>query len=86
MIEAGVPGFEVSSWYGVFAPANVPQPVLAKLNTDLVKTLNLPEIRARMAEQGVEPAPTTRAEFAAFQKAEVARWAQVVKDAGAAVD
>lgn len=86
MIEAGVPGFEVSSWYGVFAPANVPQPVLAKLNTELVKALNMAEIKARMAEQGVEPAPTTRAEFAAFQKAEVARWAQVVKDAGAAVD
>ncbi len=86
MIEAGVPGFEVSSWYGVFAPARVPEPILTRLNTELVNALNLPEIKARMAEYGVEPAPTTRAEFAAFQKAEVARWAQVVKDSGAAVD
>ena len=86
MIEAGVPGFEVTSWYGVFAPARVPEPILKKLSTELVRALNLPEIKARMAEHGVEPAPTTRAEFAAFQKAEVARWAQVVKDSGAAVD
>jgi tripartite-type tricarboxylate transporter receptor subunit TctC len=86
MIEAGVPGFEVTSWYGVFAPAQVPEPVLAKLNADLVKTLNLREIKERFAEQGIEPAPTTRAEFAAFQKAEVARWAKVVKDSGATVD
>lgn len=86
MIEAGVPGFEVTSWYGVFAPAQVPRAILDKLNAELVRALNLAEIRARMAEQGVEPAPTTRAEFAAFQKAEVARWAQVVKDSGAAVD
>ena len=86
MIEAGVPGFEVTSWYGVFAPAHVPEPVLAKLNEQLVKVLNLPEIRERMAELGIEPAPTTREEFAAFQKSEVARWAQVVKDSGATVD
>jgi tripartite-type tricarboxylate transporter receptor subunit TctC len=86
MIEAGVPGFEVTSWYGVFVPSRVPEPILVKLNAELVKTLNLPEIKARMAEQGIEPAPTTRAEFAAFQKAEVARWAKVVKDSGATVD
>ncbi len=81
-----MPGFEVTSWYGVFVPAQVPESVLAKLNAELVKTLNMPEIKARFAEQGIEPAPTTRAEFAAFQKTEVARWAKVVKDSGAMVD
>ena len=86
MIEAGVPGFEVTSWYGVFVPAHVPEPILARLNAELVKTLNLPEIRERLAEQGIEPAPTTREEFAAFQKAEVTRWATVVKDSGATVE
>ena len=86
MIEAGVPGFEVTSWYGVFGPARVPERILAKLNAELVKTLNMPEIKERMAEQGIEPAPTTREEFAAFQKAEVVRWAKVVKDSGATVE
>jgi tripartite-type tricarboxylate transporter receptor subunit TctC len=86
MIEAGVPGFEVTSWYGVFVPAHVPEPILVKLNAELVKALNMAEIRERMAEQGIEPAPTTREEFAAFQKAEVARWAKVVKDSGATVE
>jgi tripartite-type tricarboxylate transporter receptor subunit TctC len=84
MMEAGVPGFEVTVWYGVFAPARVPQPILKKLNAELVKTLKMPEIRERMAEYGAEPAPTTREEFAAFQKAEVAKWAKVVKDSGLA--
>jgi tripartite-type tricarboxylate transporter receptor subunit TctC len=86
MIEAGVPGFEVNVWYGVFAPARVPAAVVAKLNTELVKTLRLPEIRERMAEQGAEPSPTTPEAFAAFQKAEVVKWAKVVKDSGAKVE
>ena len=86
MIEAGVPGFEVTSWYGVFVPAQVPEPILAKLNAELVKTLNMPEIKERMAAHGIEPTPTTRAGFAAFQQAEVARWAKVVKDSGAMVE
>jgi tripartite-type tricarboxylate transporter receptor subunit TctC len=86
MIEAGVPGFEVTSWYGVFVPAQVPEPILARLNAELVKTLNMPEIKERMAAHGIEPTPTTRAEFAAFQQAEVARWSKVVKDSGAMVE
>lgn len=86
MIEAGVPGFEVTVWYGVFAPARAPKPILEKLNAALVKTLNMPEIKERMAEQGAEPAPTTREDFAAFQKAEVVRWAKVVKESGATVE
>jgi tripartite-type tricarboxylate transporter receptor subunit TctC len=86
MMEAGVPGFEVTVWFGVFAPAHTPTPILARLNAELVRTLNLSEIRERMAQHGAEPAPTTRDEFAAFQKAEVARWAKVVKDSGATAE
>jgi tripartite-type tricarboxylate transporter receptor subunit TctC len=86
MIEAGVPGFEVIVWYGVFAPARVPAAIVTKLNTELVKTLRLPEIRERMAEQGAEPSPTTPKEFAAFQKAEVVKWAKVVRESGAKVE
>jgi tripartite-type tricarboxylate transporter receptor subunit TctC len=86
MIEAGVPGFEVIVWYGVFAPARVPAAIVAKLNTELVKTLKLPEIRERMAEQGAEPSPTTPEAFARFQKAEVVKWAKVVRESGAKVE
>jgi tripartite-type tricarboxylate transporter receptor subunit TctC len=86
MMEAGVPGFEVIVWYGVFAPARVPAAIVTKLNTELVKTLRLPEIRERMAEQGAEPSPMTPEAFAAFQKAEVVKWAKVVKDSGAKVE
>ena len=82
MMEAGVPDFEVTVWYGVFAPARVPQPILAVLNAALVKTLATLEVRERMAPQGAEPTPTTRDEFAAFQQAEVAKWAKAVKDRG----
>jgi tripartite-type tricarboxylate transporter receptor subunit TctC len=73
-------------WYGVFAPARVPAAIVTKLNTELVKTLRLPEIRERMAEQGAEPSPTTPKEFAAFQKAEVVKWAKVVRESGAKVE
>ena len=83
MVEAGVPDFELTVWYGMFAPAHVPTPVLSALNAALVKSLATPEVRERMAPQGAEPTPTTREEFAAFQKAEVAKWAKAVKDWGA---
>jgi tripartite-type tricarboxylate transporter receptor subunit TctC len=80
--ESGFPGFEVTVWYGVCAQAAVPKPVLAKLGATLTKTLNVPEVRARLAENSIEVSPTTPEEFAAFIKAETERWANVVKDAG----
>ena len=82
MIEAGVPDFEITVWYGVFTPARVPQAILSVLNSALIQSLAAPDVRQRMAVQGAEPTPTTRDEFAAFQKAEVAKWAKVVKDWG----
>ena len=82
MIEAGVPDFEITVWYGVFTPARVPPAILSVLNSALIQSLAAPDVRQRMAVQGAEPTPTTRDEFAAFQKAEVAKWAKVVKDWG----
>jgi tripartite-type tricarboxylate transporter receptor subunit TctC len=82
MMEAGVPNFEITVWYGVFAPARVPPSILSVLNAALIQSLATPEVRERMAVQGAEPTPATRDEFAAFQKAEVAKWAKVVKDWG----
>jgi len=84
--ESGFPGFDVSSWYGLVAPAKVPKPILDKLNADLVKTLNLPDIREKFAQQSVEVHPTTREEFAVWIKNEIAKWTKVTKEAGISVD
>ena len=80
--ESGYPGFEVTVWYGVCTQSAVPKPILAKLNATLVRTVNLPEMKARLAESTIEASPTTQEEFAAFIGAETEKWAKVVKDAG----
>jgi tripartite-type tricarboxylate transporter receptor subunit TctC len=80
--EQGVSDFEVNSWYGVCAPAGVPAPILDKLNADLHEVMRIPEIEKRLTELGMPPAPTTRDEFDQFIRTEIARWAQVIKDAG----
>ena len=80
--ESGFPGFEVTVWYGVCAQSAVPKPVLARLGATLARTLNLPEMKARLAEATIEASPTTPEEFAAFIAAETAKWASVVNDAG----
>jgi len=82
MQESGVPDFEVNSWYGVCAPAAVPTALLDKLNADIVSVLRMPDIEQRLSELGMPPAPTTRDEFDQFMRAEIARWAQVIKAAG----
>lgn len=79
--ESGVPDFEVNSWYGVCAPAGVPAPILDKLNADLHEVLRIPALAQRLTELGMPPAPTTREEFDKFMRAEIARWAQVIRDA-----
>ncbi len=81
MIESGFPGFEVTSWYGACAPAGTPVAVLDKLHGDLLKVLQMPDVVQRFTEMVVEPATQSRDEFAAFMRAETARWAKVVKDA-----
>jgi len=82
--DSGVPGFDVTSWYGLCAPAGLPPPIIAKLNADLVKALNAPEIQQRLAEQGIDVTPTTPEQLAEFIKSEVAKWAKVVRQAGIA--
>lgn len=84
--ESGLPGFEVTAWYGCCAPAGVPRPILDKLNADIVKTLNLPDIRERFAQQSLDIKPTTRAEFAAWIRNEIAKWTKVVQGAGITVE
>ena len=81
MQESGVPDFEVNSWYGVCAPAGTPTALLDKLNADVHAAMRIPEVERRLTELGMPPAPTTRDEFDRFIRAEIARWAQVIKDA-----
>ena len=82
MIEAGVPGFEVSGWYGVLAPAGTPPAIVAKLNREMVRILHLPSVRAHLATDGSEPVGSTPDEFAAHIRSEIAKWRRVVADAG----
>jgi len=84
--ESGVPGYAVSSWFGVVAPAGTPAPIVARLNRELVAALDRPDARARLAALGADPMSDTPAEFAAFIRRELATWANVVKVSGAHVE
>ncbi len=77
-----VPGFEVLSWQGIFAPANTPKPIVDKLNAEILKILATAEMQDRLKSLGMQPNPMTPAQFGEFQKKEVDKWAQVVKAAG----
>jgi tripartite-type tricarboxylate transporter receptor subunit TctC len=81
--ESGYKDLVTGSWYAVWAPAKTPEALVTRLNADIVKVINLPEVRTRILELGGEPVGNTPAEFDAFQKAEAARWAKVVKESGA---
>jgi tripartite-type tricarboxylate transporter receptor subunit TctC len=81
-IAETVPGYEVTSWVGVCAPSGVPKAIVAKLNSDIVKVLGLPDTRQKLDEQGFEAAPNTPEQFTAFIAAEIVKWAGVVKAAG----
>jgi tripartite-type tricarboxylate transporter receptor subunit TctC len=81
MHESGVPDFEVNSWYGVCGPAGVPVPLLDKINADLRSVMRIPEVEKRLTELGMPPAPTSRDEFDKFIRAEIERWAGVIREA-----
>ena len=84
--EAGVPGYEAVSWFGLFAPAATPKPVLDKLSTALSKVLANPEVQKKISAQGGETVNETPAQFAAFIRSETTKWGKVVKESGATVD
>jgi tripartite-type tricarboxylate transporter receptor subunit TctC len=86
MAEEGLPGYELGSWHGVFAPAGTPKDIIAKLNAAIVKALQAPDLRLRLHELGIDPVGSSVAAFSAFVKAEVPKWAKVVKEAGATAD
>jgi len=76
-----LPGFELNSWYGMMAPAHTPRPIVARLNQELVKALHMPDVIEWMKQNGLDPAPTTPEEHAAYIKSEIAKWAKIVKAA-----
>jgi tripartite-type tricarboxylate transporter receptor subunit TctC len=84
--EAGLPGFEASSWFGVFAPAATPKEIIARLSAEIVKVINSAELKERLAAQGAEVVGGSPEQFAAHIKSETAKWAKVVKASGATVD
>jgi len=84
--EAGVPGYEATSWFGLLAPAGTPAPIVAKLNASILKALADPEVKKKLAEQGAEPFGEKPEQFAAFIQAETAKWGKVVKESGASLD
>ena len=81
--EAGLPGFEVTSWYGVFGPAGLPTPIVAKLNSEIGRIVTGPDVRERLAALGAEPSVKSPDQFGRYVREEIAKWAKVVKDSGA---
>ena len=80
--EAGVPGFDVGNWTALFAPAGTPAPVVAKLNAEVLRVMKLPEIQARMVDEGMRTTAMTPKQFGDFVQGEVKRWGEVVKRVG----
>jgi len=79
--ESGVPGYESNSWVGIVAPAGTPAPIIAKVNADLVKSLNDTAVKAKLLEIGGEPMPGNPEQFGKFIHAEIAKWARIIKEA-----
>ena len=80
--EAGIEGADVLIWYGVVAPAATPKDVVARLNREIVKIMNTPDVREKFSQQGVDPASSTPDEFAQMIRDEVTRWGKVIRSAG----
>ncbi|MBM3343732.1 MAG: tripartite tricarboxylate transporter substrate binding protein [Betaproteobacteria bacterium] len=84
--ESGLKGFDLTTWFGVFAPAGVPEAILGALHREITRALDSADVRSRLAALGAQPTPNTPQAFAAFIKAEQAKYALVIKASGARVD
>jgi tripartite-type tricarboxylate transporter receptor subunit TctC len=84
--ELGFPGYEVVGWFGWLAPAKTPAAILARLNAEIVKSLNAPDVRERLLSQSSEPVGNSPKEFGAFMKSESEKWAAVIKRGGIRMD
>jgi tripartite-type tricarboxylate transporter receptor subunit TctC len=84
--EMGVPGFEVVNWYGLMAPARTPKEIITKVNKEVVRILQMPDVIDVLAANGMVPFPSTPEQFAAHLRSEIKKWAKVVKDSDIRVD
>ncbi len=84
--ESGVPGYEVNPWFGVLLPARTPQPLVSRLNAEILKVLQLPATRERFAAEGFEAVGNTPAQFARFVRDELARWTRIINEADIKLD
>ncbi len=84
--ESGLPGLDASIWQGIFVPARTPPEIIARLNREIVKVLGATDVKEQLRVQGLDTLPSTPEEFAVFVRAEIAKWARVIKVSGAKVD
>jgi tripartite-type tricarboxylate transporter receptor subunit TctC len=80
--ESGLPGFEVTSWFGVAAPARTPRPIVDRLNAEIVRALGTPDLRERMLATGADPVGNTPEQYTSFVQNEIVKWGKVIKAAG----
>ena len=85
-IAETLPGFEVTNWIGIFAPAGTSPEIVAKLNAEVMRIMKLPEVQARLVTEGAKSRVNTPAEFGTFQKTEMAKWGKLIREARIAVD
>jgi tripartite-type tricarboxylate transporter receptor subunit TctC len=86
LAESGLPGFEATSWFALFAPANLPRDVQMKINAETARVLALPDVKEKLATLGLEPSPGTPEQLATLVQTEMVKWAKVVKESGAKPD
>jgi len=84
--ESGLPGFDFSTWWGLFAPAATPRPVIARLNADTLKALQLPDVKEKLAGVGAEPGGNSPEEFSAFVRSETEKWGRVIRTGGISLE
>ena len=84
--ESGLPGFDVAAWFGLYAPAATPKDIVTKLNADVNRVLQLPEVKEKFAGLGAESMPMGTDQFALHLRAEIVKFAKAIKDSGATAE
>jgi tripartite-type tricarboxylate transporter receptor subunit TctC len=84
--EAGVPGYDAVIWLGIMAPAGTPKPIIDRLNAEITRAVNAPELKKSWADQGAVPMTMTPEEFGRFMRDDIEKWARIVKVSGAKPD